>query len=363
MQWQDKLAAKIMRCPYQHIVFTIPHEMNYIAVRYPKLVYNTLFKSAWKTIHSLSKDEENVGGTPGMTAVLHTFGSDLKHHIHLHTLVPFGAIDKDRKWIWPKRKDKIASYRAICKVFRSEYLKQMHKVLKAEDEEYYETVVSRLKDIEGIRWCVHNTPPTTHTKVIEEYLSRYICRVGVSDKKLKYDPLKQEVKLQYNDYRKQEKNQAAPKAYKQIDPLIAIDQILKHVLPPYFQKVRYFGIMTSNQLKKIRKELPELVKENRNTIRTLFQIVKALLQIEDAEEIVCQNCGSADLKTQTLIPDSNWYEVHIRKNKNTIKNKSPDQTTQNIMIPKILKHHSEPSPAMLLSQEISLKNELFTNIG
>ena len=86
----------------------------------------------------------------------------------------------------------------------------MHKVLKAEDEEYYETVVSRLKDIEGIRWCVHNTPPTTHTKVIEEYLSRYICRVGVSDKKLKYDPLKQEVKLQYNDYRKQEKNQAAP---------------------------------------------------------------------------------------------------------------------------------------------------------
>ena len=64
IQWQDKLASKMLKCPYQHIIFTIPHELNYLAKGHPKLLYGVLFKAAWHTIERLARDPENVGGTP-----------------------------------------------------------------------------------------------------------------------------------------------------------------------------------------------------------------------------------------------------------------------------------------------------------
>ena len=113
----------MLKCPYQHIIFTIPHELNYIAKGHPRVVYGALFKAAWQTIERLTKDPTNLGGTPGMTAVLHTFGSDLKHHVHVHTLVTFGGVTNEGKWVWPKRKDKIAPYRKICSTFKSIFIK------------------------------------------------------------------------------------------------------------------------------------------------------------------------------------------------------------------------------------------------
>ena len=186
------------------------------------------------------------------------------------------------------------------------------------------TVGARLESIIQQNWCVHNTPPTAHTKVIEEYLGRYICRIGVSNKRLNYDEEKEKVILQYNDYKNQETNKAAPKAYKTIEPLVAIDQIITHVLPANFQKVRYYGLMTSTMLKKIHKGIPQLVKENKQTIRTLFQIVKALLKIEDEGLPGCAACGSTEIVTKNIAPDKIWYDTHIRKNRNAIINKSPD---------------------------------------
>lgn len=152
--------------------------------------------------------------------------------------------------------------------------------------------------------------------------------------------------LQYNDYKKQEKNKPAPKAIKLLDPLVAIHQIMKHVLPPNFQKVRNFGIMTSSQLKKIHINVPGLVKENKHTIRTLFQIVKALLQLEDTEEIVCKACGSTEMTREPIAPDNEWYEVHIRKNRNQIKNKSPDSKEETILTNSPSLHLKGPALAM-----------------
>jgi hypothetical protein len=176
-----------------------------------------------------------------------------------------------------------------------------------------------------VRWCVHNTPPTAHTKVIEEYLGRYICRVGVSNRKLQYDPSKQQVKLQYNDYKNQKQNEAAPKAIKTIDPIVAIHQIMIHVLPPNFQKVRSYGIMTKTKQKKLNKTIPQLAKENGQTIRTIFQIIKALLKLQDDEEMKCSQCGSIDLATEVLLPDVAWYDKHIRGKS---RNKSPTEVVQ-----------------------------------
>ncbi len=325
MQWQDKLASKMLKCPYQHIIFTIPHELNYIAKGYPKLVYGVLFKAAWKTIEKLAKDDANIGGTPGMTAVLHTFGSDLKHHIHLHTLVTFGGVSKEGKWLWPKRKNKIASYRKIRSEFKNIFLKELDDQLQKEDAEYYTKVKVQIEATKAVSWCVHNTPPTAHTKVIEEYLGRYVCRVGVSNNKLQYDEVNQQVRLEYNDYKNQKQNEAAPKAIKNMDPLVAMHQIMIHVLPPNFQKVRSYGIMAKRKQEEIKKTIPELAKENGQTIRTVFQIIKALLKLDDDEPISCTQCGSLELEIEEVLPDKTWYDKHIRQKS---RNKSPTQSPE-----------------------------------
>ena len=331
MQWQDKIASRTLKCPYQHIVFTLPHEMNYIANKYPELVYGILFKVAWQTIKQLCGDPDNLGALPAMTAVLHTFGSDLKHHIHLHTLVSFGGMDKDNKWQWPNRKNKLASYRKMCSMFKLKYLKEIRSELKKKDEEYYLSISSRLTSMEFVRWCVFNSQPTTHTKVIEEYLGRYICRTGVSKKKLRYDKIQDKVKLIFNDYKHQEKNKAAPQLTKTIDPLIAIGQILTHVLPANFRKVRYYGLATATMLREIGERLPHLIKQNGQTVRKIFQIIKVLNGIVEEDETgnderTCPICGSNNLAFENLAPDKDWYDLNIRKC--SIHNKSPTITSE-----------------------------------
>ena len=80
--WQQRISEKMLAVPYVHTVFTTPHKLNKLALLNEKVIYNITMRAAWQTIKELCAKPENVGGTPGMIAVLHTFGSDMKHHVH-----------------------------------------------------------------------------------------------------------------------------------------------------------------------------------------------------------------------------------------------------------------------------------------
>ena len=88
-------------------------------------------------------------------------------------------------------------------------------------------------------WVVNHQRPTAETKVVEEYLSRYICRIGISSKRLHYDKGGKNVRIEYNDYANQEQGKAAPKKHRDLPPLVAMHLFLQHQLPPYFQRVRH----------------------------------------------------------------------------------------------------------------------------
>lgn len=89
LKWQDEMAAKLLKVPYVHSTFTLPHELNGLARNNQKAIYSLLMKTVWKVVKKLFANPKNVGGLPGMTSVLHTFGSDLKYHIHAHCLISF----------------------------------------------------------------------------------------------------------------------------------------------------------------------------------------------------------------------------------------------------------------------------------
>lgn len=264
-----------------------------------------MLRCSWQTIAELCADTAHVGGKPGMTAVLHTWGSDLKYHIHAHCLVTFGAWQENppQQWRWPRRKYQLAPYRKVCSRFRAIGLAALKRLMNQPHVVYHRSFEDLKAELEQVRWVVHHTRPTADTQVIEEYLGRYICRIGISNKRLHYDKEGQNVRIQYKDYRKQKSGQAAPKAYLDLPPLVAMHRILQHQLPPPFQRVRHYGLHASATYAKYQQQLPQQVKNNGYTVRTVLQILKALLTQQPYQ---CEHCGADDFEVLVLACDTEY---------------------------------------------------------
>ena len=314
MQWQDRLSRRMLKVPYVHTTFTLPHDLNGLARKNKKAIYGLLMRSCWKTINELCSDENNVGAKPGMTAVLHTWGSDLKYHIHVHSLITFGglSVEKIPRWCWPKRKHKLASFRKMCSLFRTIFLNGLEELMNNKEVIYHLTFEEIKADVIKKRWVVHNTRPTAKTQVIEEYLSRYICRIGITNSRLSYDKDGKNVRIQYNDYRNQKEGQPAPKKYRNLDPLLAIQLILQHVLPLYFQKVRHYGLHAGATYNKIKDQIPNKLKRNGKTVRTVIEILTLLLSKEPYK---CESCGCTEFTTYILASDATFIAKFLFTNK------------------------------------------------
>jgi hypothetical protein len=300
----------MLRVPYCHITFTLPHDLNGLARGNPRAIYNLLFRSAWQTINQLSALPENVGGKPGMTAVLHTWGSDLKYHLHVHCLVTFGGLEMGppMKWKWPKRKRKIARFRKICGLFRSVFLTGLKQLIDKGEVVYHRSFKDLEKDLLKKRWVVNHQWPTADTKVIEEYLGRYICRIGISNKRFHYDAKSKNVRIQYNDYNRQQTGKAAPTKYLDLPPLIAMHKFLQHQTPAYFQRVRHYGLHAGITYAKIKDQLPTTLKRNGQTVRTVIQILRALLA---GNPYKCEHCGGDDFEFEILQVDRTYLVQHV----------------------------------------------------
>lgn len=301
IDWQERLSQRLLNVPYAHITFTLPREINHLAKVNQKVVYNILMRSAWLTIKALCSKVDNVGALPGMISVLHTWGSDLKYHIHVHTLVTFGGLDGDHKWHLPKRRNKVAGFRELCRTFKETFLEQLEDAYSDGKISYhlsYDQVEALVKDV---RWVVNHQRPTSNTFTIENYLAKYICRSAVTPKRITYDAHSNIVKLLYNDYTNQKEGQAAPKLYRTMNPLDAIHAIVRHKLPPYFQRSRYYGIHSSAKYKSIKEKIATQLKRDPAMIKLLFSIMKQMLNIPTKEsQIKCPNCQSSNLEKSEI---------------------------------------------------------------
>ena len=279
-----------------------------------RIMYNITIRSAWACVKKLSADARNVGGLPGMVTVLHTFGSDMKYHVHVHALITFGGLDEEGNWKWPKDKKKIAKYRKMCKTYRECFMKMLHESLRKGEIEGVEGLADMLEVIENKRWNVRNGHPTTDTNILERYLARYINRVAISKSRLEYLKGKEKkdsiVHITYKDYNNQKEGQAAPLAVRKLEPLVAINKFLSHVLPPYFQKSRYYGLHSSNTYNKYKDILDDKVKNNISTVANLFALLKALVK-QDRETLKCEVCGKEEFETKGIAANRQWIFYYI----------------------------------------------------
>lgn len=323
VRWKEKLCAKMLKVPYTHTVFTIPHQLNSLCKLNKKIMYNIIMRAAWKTIKDLTDKDDNLGALPGMISVLHTFGSDMKYHLHVHSLITFGGVDHNGNWIWPKRKNKLARFRRISNTFRKVFLNMLQIQIRKGNINPTKDLVQTIEIVSNKNWNVKNSPPTVDTQILENYLARYINRIAVSKSRFEYLADQQEVNIIFKDYRNQIKDQHAPLNIKSIEPLLAIHQFLLHVLPPYFQKSRYYGLHASATAKKFKDKIDPKLLKNSDSIKNLFAILKSMLNLKPFK---CTICQSLEFEIKPIKRDLNWIFYFI-----TLPNlRAPPNPFQNI---------------------------------
>lgn len=227
-QWMDKMSSELLKVPYVHLVTTMPHQLNSLARTYSKRMYDILFRATNLAVHTAIDRHVVKGGKAGLISVLHTFGSDMKYHVHVHSLVTFGAVSKEGTWHKPTSRKRICKYADMRGYMRHHFMKLLDKAI---EERHIQPTIIQQQSIEQVRhvtWSFRVTPPTMNTQHIELYLARYINRIAVTNSRVRLAEDQRQVYLTYNDYRNQKEGQAAPKAVKPMDPLSFIHQYLQH---------------------------------------------------------------------------------------------------------------------------------------
>jgi len=247
-QWIDAREAELLNVPYFHVVFTLPSELNSLAIQEPKAVYDSLFAAAWSTLNSFGHDPKHLGAQVGMISILHTWGQQLTLHPHLHCIVPGGGLTKAGKWKAAKSKGKfLFPVKAMSQVFRARYLEQLRKRCKPSQ--------GLLNKLYKKNWVVYAKRPFAHPMAVIEYLGRYTHKVAISNHRIKaLDDTT--VIITYKDYR-----QGGKKLDLRLSHREFIRRFAMHILPRGFMRIRHYGIVSSTSkiksLPAIRAQLPD----------------------------------------------------------------------------------------------------------
>ena len=229
-EWMEKRKEDLLPCTYYHVVFTLPQELNPLALYRPALVYDALFNAAWATLHQFGKKE---GMQMGMIAVLHTWGQNLSLHPHLHCIVPGGGIDKDGKWKPYLRSNKyLFSVKALSKVFRAKYVQQLRD--KGVDDQ---PLIDNLFKKE---WVVYAKRPFGGPEQVVEYTSRYTHKVAISNQRITQVD-QTGVDFAYKDYRSGGQTKQMTLTNEEF-----VRRFAQHILPLRFVRIRHYGILSSS---------------------------------------------------------------------------------------------------------------------
>jgi hypothetical protein len=301
---KDWLAARqdeLLPVPYYHVVFTLPGSISNIACQNKAAVYGILFKAAAETLITIAADPKHLGARIGMTAVLHTWGSALTHHPHLHMIVPGGGISLDgERWI-SCRPGFFLPVRVLSSLFRRLFLEKLVAAHEAGRLLFFGDHVhlgdakafSRyLAPFRRAEWVVYAKAPFAGPEAVLAYLSRYTHRVAIANSRLiSFDD--HGVSFKWKDYRAKGRER-----YKTMT-LAAhefIRRFLIHTLPQGFHRIRHYGLFANGGRA-----------ENLDRARQLLCVPTPQSEPDDADEppmlsYPCPSCGGPMIIIETFEP-------------------------------------------------------------
>jgi hypothetical protein len=252
--WLAEREADLLPVGYFHVVFTLPAEAADIAFQNKAAVYDLLFRAASETMLTIAADPRHLGARIGITAVLHTWGSAMTHHPHVHMIVPGGGIAPDgRRWV-SSRPAFLLPVRVLGKLFRRRFLTRLIELHSTSRLTFFGSMahlvdrrafLRHLAPVRTKRWVVYAKPPFAGPEAVLAYLSRYTHRVAISNRRLiTFDETG--VTFRYKDYRRSgpERQQVMTLAADEF-----IRRFLLHVLPRGFHRIRHYGLLAASSRK------------------------------------------------------------------------------------------------------------------
>ena len=249
--WLAEREADLLPVGYFHVVFTLPAQMADIALQNKAVIYDLLFQAASETMTTIAADPRYLGARIGITAVLHTWGSALTHHPHVHMIVPGGGISLDgRRWI-SSRPAFLLPVRVLGKLFRRLFLTSLLVLHDAGRLAFFgglapladrRAFLRHLSPARKKPWVVYAKPPFAGPEAVLAYLSRYTHRVAISNRRLlAFD--KTGVTFRYKDYRR---GGADRQRVMTLGADEFIRRFLLHVLPRGFHRIRHYGLLAGS---------------------------------------------------------------------------------------------------------------------
>ncbi len=251
--WMSAQAEHLLPVEYFHVVFTLPAEIARIAYHNKKAIYDLLLKSSAETLTTIAADPKHLGAKIGMTSVLHTWGSAMTHHPHVHIIVPGGGLGKDDQWV-SCRPGFFLPVKVLSRLFRRLFLDGLLALYQAGKLSFFGGLEALnkarafnryLAPLRNTEWVVYAKPPFGGPEAVLAYLSRYTHRVAISNSRIINADAKK-VTFKWKDYRN--KNSDRQKVM-HLATGEFIRRFLIHVLPDGFHRIRHYGLLASSKRK------------------------------------------------------------------------------------------------------------------
>jgi hypothetical protein len=303
-EWLAARQAELLPVPHFHVVFTLPAPVAEIAFQNKETVYAILFRTAAETLRTIAADPKHLGARIGTTLVLHTWGSALTHHPHVHGIVPGGGVAPDAdRWV-PCKPGFFLSVRVLSRFFRRRFLEELQNLHRDGQLKFFaehvdladaETFADWLMPLRQCEWAVYAKRPFAGPEAVLAYLSRYTHRVAISNSRLLAADYRG-VTFRWKDYREHGRTR-----YKTMTVTNAefMRRFLLHVLPSGFHRIRHYGLLANANRKR---DIP--------TVRVLLHQPLPTPPAEHGEgsadqrgvrpTFVCRHCGAPMLVIETF---------------------------------------------------------------
>jgi hypothetical protein len=291
-QWLEARQADLLPVEYYHVVFTLPEPISAIAYTNKAAIYRLLFDVAAETLLTIAADSKHLGAQIGATLVLHTWGSALTHHPHVHGIVPGGGLSLDgERWV-ACRRGFFLPVRVLSRLFRRRFLEELEKLHRTGQLPFFgdhagladaETFGRWLAPLRNCEWVVYAKRPFAGPEAVLAYLSRYTHRVAISNRRLVAMD-ENGVSFRWKDYRA--KGRTRHKVMT-LAPEEFMRRFLLHVLPTGFHRIRHYGLLANAGRR-----------ENLAKVRAMLNVPR----LEPADDevavtptptFVCRCCGAA----------------------------------------------------------------------
>mgnify|MGYP001258039269 FL=1 len=301
-RWLEARQADLLPLDYYHVVFTLPAPISAIAYTNKAVIYRLLFELAAETLRTIAADPKHLGAQIGVTLVLHTWGSALTHHPHVHGIVPGGGLSPEgERWV-PCKTGFFLPVRVLSRLFRRRFLEELDKAHRAGQLQFFGEYASLtgaraftdwLAPLRTCEWVVYAKRPFAGPAAVLAYLSRYTHRVAISNRRLVALD-ERGVSFRWKDYRAKGRSRHKTMTLSAEE---FMRRFLLHVLPGGFHRMRHYGLFANAGRR-------EHLAKARELLHVVPAATESPLPVAPAATVeptfVCPHCGAAMIIIETF---------------------------------------------------------------